>query len=69
MRIKAANVSDNSITKADVYPPVTSKILFEAVAINEAVITVKVIIAILFEKYFIPKKDEVNVAVMVGHAP
>ena len=51
------------------YPPVTSITLFDAVAINEPIITVKVINAILFEKCFIPKNEEVNAAVIVGHEP
>ena len=52
-----------------VYPPVNSSILFDRVAMREPPITVKVISAILVEKYFIPKKDEVNAAVIVGQAP
>ena len=52
-----------------VYPPVISKILFEAVAMREPPITVKVISAIFVEKYFIPKKDEVKADVIVGQAP
>ena len=58
-----------SIIKVAVYPPVNSSTLFERVAIREPTITVKVISAILFEKFFIPKKDEVNAAVMVGQEP
>ena len=41
----------------------------DSVAISEPPITVKVISARLLEKCFIPKKDEVNAAVMVGHEP
>ena len=52
-----------------VYPPVASKTLFDTVAMREPPITVKVIRAILVEKYFIPKKEEVNAAVMVGQEP
>ena len=52
-----------------VYPPVTSKILFDTVAIREPHMTVKVIRAMLVEKYFMPKKDEVKAAVIVGQAP
>ena len=51
------------------YPPVSSKTLVDAVAISEPPITVKVISAILVEKFFIPKNDDVNAAVIVGHAP
>ena len=65
----AAKVNANSITKVAVYPPVASSTLFDAVATNEPTITVKVISAILPEKYFIPKKVEVNAEVMVGQAP
>lgn len=54
---------------APVNPPVTSRILFDAVAIREPPITVKVINAILVEKYFMPKKDEVKADVIVGQAP
>ena len=67
--IKATNVRHSSIKNADVYPPVTSKTLFDAVAINEPTITVKVIRAIFFEKCFNPKKVEVNAAVIVGQEP
>lgn len=52
---------------APVNPPVTSRILFEAVAIREPPITVKVISAIFVEKYFIPKKDEVKADVTTSH--
>ena len=52
-----------------VYPPVTSRILLDAVAISEPPITVKVINAIFVEKYFMPKKEEVNADVIVGQAP
>ena len=51
------------------YPPVTSRILFDTVAIREPPITVNVISAILVDKYFIPKNDEVKAAVMVGQEP
>ena len=43
--------------------------MFDAVATNEPTITVKVISAILFEKCFMPKNDEVNAEVIVGQAP
>lgn len=36
---------------------------------KEPAITVKVISAMLVEKYFMPKKEEVKAAVMVGQAP
>ena len=52
-----------------VYPPVASKTLFDTVAMREPPITVKVISAMLVEKYFIPKKEEVKALVMVGQAP
>ena len=68
-RIKDINVRHNSIRKAVSYPPVISKILLDTVAIREPPITVKVINAILVEKYFIPKKEEVKAAVMVGQEP
>ena len=54
---------------APVNPPVTSRILFDKVAMREPPITVKVINAIFVEKYFIPKKEEVKADVIVGHAP
>ena len=60
---------DNNIINVAAYPPVISKILFDAVAMKEPAITVKVISAILVEKYFIPKKEEVKAAVIVGQAP
>ena len=65
----ATKVRANSIIKAEVYWPVASSTLFDAVATKEPTITVKVIRAILFEKYFIPKNDDVNAAVIVGHEP
>ena len=67
--IKATKVKESSMAKVAAYPPVTSRILFDRVAIKEPAITVKVIRAILVEKYFMPKKDEVKAAVMVGQAP
>ena len=67
--MRALNVREKSITKVEVYPPVSSRILLDKVAIKEPIITVKVISAILVEKYFMPKKDEVKAAVMVGQAP
>ena len=68
-KINATKVKDNNIAKVAVYPPVISRILFEAVAMKEPAITVKVIRAMLVEKYFMPKKDDVKAAVMVGQAP
>jgi hypothetical protein len=62
-------VRDNNITNEALYPPVASRILFEAVAIKDPIITVNVIRAILLGKCFIPKNDEVNAAVMVGQDP
>ena len=55
--------------KVAVYPPVISKTLFEKVAIKDPTITVKVIIAMLLEKYFMPKNEDVKAAVMVGQEP
>lgn len=68
-KINATDVRKSNIINVAVYPPVTSKILFDKVAINEPTMTVKVIRAMLVEKYFIPKKDEVKADVMVGQAP
>ena len=68
-KINATKLRDSSIANVVVYPPVASKILFDNVAIRDPPITVKVISAILLEKYFIPKNDEVNAAVIVGQAP
>ena len=68
-KIKAILLKDNSMINAPVNPPVTSRILFEAVAMREPPRTVKVISAIFVEKYFIPKKDEVKADVIVGQAP
>ena len=67
--IRATELKVNNIANVTVYPPVISRILFETVAIREPPITVNVISAIFVEKYFIPKKDEVNADVIVGHAP
>ena len=67
--MSATQVRHKSIIKAALYPPVISKTLFETVAISEPPITVKVIRAIFVEKYFIPKKDEVKAAVIVGQEP
>ena len=68
-RINDANVKANNMKNVAVYPPVASKTLFDTVAMREPPITVKVISAMLVEKYFIPKKDEVKAAVMVGQEP
>ena len=68
-KMRATNVREISIKKVEVYPPVSSRILFDKVAMKEPIITVKVISAMLVEKYFIPKKEEVKAAVMVGQAP
>ena len=65
----ATKVNDNNIANVAVYPPVISRTLFDAVATKEPIITVKVMSAMLFEKCFIPKKDDVNAAVIVGHEP
>ena len=43
--------------------------MFDIVAMSEPPMEVKVMSAILVEKYFIPKKEEVKAAVMVGQAP
>ena len=68
-KTNATKQRDNNMIKVAVYPPVISKILFDTVAMREPPITVKVIIAMLVGRYFMPKKDEVNAAVMVGQAP
>ena len=68
-KINATKVNPRSIAKVAVYPPVTSKTLLDTVAMREPPITVKVINAILVEKYFIPKKEDVKAAVIVGQAP
>ena len=67
--MSATVVSDRSITKVNVYPPLASNTLFDAVAMNEATIALKVIIAILFEKCFIPKKDRVYAELIVEQVP
>ena len=69
LRTKATKVNARSITNVAEYVPVSSNTLFDAVAIKEPIITVKVIIAMLFEKCFMPKYEEVNAAVIVGHEP
>ena len=68
-RINDTNVKANNMKNVAVYPPVASKTLFETVAMREPPITVNVINAILVEKYFIPKKEDVKAAVIVGQAP
>ena len=68
-KISAMALKDRSIANVAVYPPVTSRILFDMVAIREPPMEVKVMRAILVGKYFIPKNEEVNAAVMVGQAP
>ena len=68
-RINAMQVKTKSMVKVTLYPLVISKILFDTVAIREPPMTVNVMNAILVEKCFIPKKDEVNAAVMVGQEP
>ena len=68
-KISAAKVRDKSMINVAGYPPVTSKILFDRVAMKEPAMTVKVMSAILVEKYFMPKKVEVKAAVIVGQAP
>ena len=68
-KIIATPVRDSNIINVVVYPPVISRILFDTVAMREPPITVNVMNAMLVEKYFIPKKDEVKAAVIVGQAP
>ena len=68
-KTSATAVRASSIINVAVYPPVTSRTLFDTVAMREPPMTVKVMRAILVEKYFMPKKEEVNAAVMVGQAP
>ena len=68
-KIKATPVRDSSIVNVEVYPPVTSRILLDAVAMREPPMTVKVMMAMLLEKCFIPKNDDVKAAVIVGQAP
>ena len=68
-KINATKLKPNNIIKVALYPPVTSKILLDTVAISEPPITVKVMRAMLLEKYFMPKKEDVNAAVIVGQAP
>ena len=51
------------------YPPVISSTLLDTVAMSEPPMTVNVIRAILVEKCFMPKKEEVKAAVIVGQAP
>ena len=65
----ATAVKDSNMAKVAVYPPVASRTLFDTVAMREPPMTVKVMIAMLVGKYFIPKKEEVKAAVMVGQAP
>ena len=65
----ATQVSASNIINVTVYPPVASSTLFDAVAMNEPTMTVKVISAILLEKCFIPKKVDVHAEVIVGQAP
>ena len=65
----AIKVKDSNIPKAAVYPPVASKTRFAAVAIKDPTITVKVMSAMLVEKYFMPKKEDVYAAVIVGQEP
>lgn len=62
-------VSKRSMMKVVSYPPVNSKTLFDKVATREPTITVNVMSAILFEKCFIPKNEDVNAAVIVGQEP
>lgn len=68
-RIRATNVRENSIRNVALYPPVVSRTLLETVAIRDPPITVKVMRAIFVEKYFMPKKEEVKAAVIVGQDP
>lgn len=46
-----------------------SSTLLDTVAMSEPAMTVKVMRAMLVEKYFMPKNEDVKAAVMVGHAP
>ena len=74
LRMKTFNTKDtkvkpNNIRKVAWYPPVASSTLLDTVAMSDPPITVKVISAMFVEKYFIPKKEEVNAAVMVGQEP
>ena len=65
----AMKVRVSSIRKVAVYPPVVSITLLDTVAMREPPMTVKVMRAMLVGKYFKPKKEEVNAAVMVGQEP
>ena len=53
-KINATKLKDSSIINVVVYPPVTSRILFDAVAMREPPITVKVMIDMFVEKFFMP---------------
>ena len=59
-KISATKVSASSIRTVTLDPPVSSRTLLDTVAIKEPPMTVKVIKAILVEKYFMPKKEEVK---------
>ena len=50
----ATKLKDSNIKNVVVYPPVISKILFETVAMSEPPITVKVMIAMFVDRFFIP---------------
>ena len=67
--ISAAEVSTKSIKNGTVYPPEISSTLLDTVAIREPPMTVNVMNAMLVEKYFKPKKADVNAAVIVGQDP
>jgi hypothetical protein len=69
LSISATKVNANSITNGAAYPPVASRTLLEAAATNEPAIDVNVIRAMLPEKFFMPKKDDVNAVVIVGQDP
>jgi len=66
---RATTVRASSITKGAAYPPDVSSTLFAAVATKDPAMEVNVIIAMLFGKCFIPKNEDVNAAVIVGHVP
>ena len=68
-KTSATNVKARSIMNVAAYPPVISSTLLETVAMSEPPMTVNVMRAILVEKCFMPKKEEVKAAVIVGQAP
>ena len=68
-KIKATKVKASSIRKVAVYPPVASKTLLDTAATRDPAMLVKVMSAMLVEKYFMPKKEDVYAAVIVGQEP